>query len=95
MVSTLGKVDAAELYVTNNNSANSRMATVGPFLSHFQMTLSTEATLNKSRVQAQDKFELGFNSLLVTQSGMILMPKSKVKAARKTVFMEHVFDKNE
>ena len=59
------------------------------------MTVLTEATQSKSWVQAQDKFELDFDSLLVTRSGMIMMSKSKVKGARKTVFMKYVFDKNE
>ena len=59
------------------------------------MTLLTEATQSKNRVQAQDKFELDFTSLLETRSGKIMMSKSKVKRARKTVFMKHVFDKNE
>ena len=35
VVSTLGKADAAELYVTNNNSANSRMIIVGLFFISF------------------------------------------------------------
>ena len=59
------------------------------------MTFFTEATKSKSWVQAQDNFKLDFDSLLVTRSGMIMMSKSKVKGARKTVFMKHVFDKNE
>ena len=59
------------------------------------MTLLTKATQNKNWVQAQDKFELDFDSLLVTRLGMIMMSKSKVKEARETVFMKHVFDKNE
>ena len=58
------------------------------------MTLLTEATQSKSWVQAQDKFELDFDSLLVTRSGMIMMSKIKVKRVRKTVFMKHFFDKN-
>ena len=49
----IGKGDAAELYVANNNSANSRMAIVGSFLSRFQMTLLTEATQSESWVHAQ------------------------------------------
>ena len=59
------------------------------------MTLLTEATQSKSWVQAQDKFGLDFDLLLVTRSGVIMMSKRKVKKARKTVFMKHVFDKNE
>ena len=94
-MSTLEKPDAAELYVTNNNSANSRMVVVGSFSSHFQMTLLTEATQSKSWVQARDKFELDFDSLLVTQSCMIMMSNNKVIGARKIVFMKHFFDNNE
>ena len=59
------------------------------------MTLLTEATQSKSWVQAQDKFELDFDALLVARSSMIMMSKSKLKGARKTVFMKHFFDKNE
>ena len=56
------------------------------------MTVLTEATQSKRWVQAQDNFELDFDSLLVTQSGMIMTSKSKVKGARKTVSLKHVFD---
>ena len=35
VVSPLGKADAAKSYVTNNNSANSRMAKIGSFFISF------------------------------------------------------------
>ena len=59
------------------------------------MSLLTKVAQSKSWVQAQDKFELDFDSLLVTRLSMIMASKSKVKGARKTVFVKHVFDKNE
>ena len=59
------------------------------------MTLLTEATQSKSWVQAQDKFKLDFDSLLVTRSGMIMMSNNMVIRARKIVYMKHFFDKNE
>ena len=59
------------------------------------MRLLTEATQSKSWVQAQDKFGLDFDLLLVVRPGMIMMSNNKIIGARKIVFMKHFFDNNE